>query len=223
MGETTAIGQLEALSDASKAVDMAAYHKVSRRYLGVSNPQIDVLCKEWRKLSDPIRLETAHSLWKSQVHEGMVAAAKILSRGGVSSDKGRWLELRTWIDDFDAWAVADHACKAISICVVDNPDRLNEVEGWTKSPSMWIRRAAMVSTLPWARIKNPNKQEEEIRERVLGWASVYVEDQEWFIQKSVSWWLRELSKHDPEKVRVFLSLYASSMKAFARKDASKFI
>lgn len=33
MGETTAIGQLEALSDASKAVDMAAYHKVSRRYL----------------------------------------------------------------------------------------------------------------------------------------------------------------------------------------------
>jgi len=35
-------------SDAQKATDMRAYHKVDRPYLGVANPVIDGHVKEWR-------------------------------------------------------------------------------------------------------------------------------------------------------------------------------
>ena len=35
---------------------------------------------------------------------------------------------------------------------------------------------------------------------MLGWASRYADDREWFIQKAIGWWLRTLSKHNPNRV-----------------------
>ena len=34
-------------------------------------------------------------------------------------------------------------------------------------------------------------------ERSLKWAAGMVDDRQWFIQKAIGWWLRELSKHNP--------------------------
>ena len=88
---------------------------------------------------------------------------------------------------------------------------------------MWTRRAALVITLPWTKQPFPSAQDRAIRERVLGWAAVYVSDPEWFIQKAVAWWLRDLSKHDPDRVRAFLDAHCMQMKAFARKEAAKYL
>ncbi len=51
----------------------------------------------------------------------------------------------------------------------------------------------------------------------------YVADREWFIQKAVAWWLRELSKHDPKRAEAFLAEHGAQMKAFARKEAGKYL
>ena len=45
------------------------------------------------------------------------------------------------------------------------------------------------------------RQEDAQRERILGWAAAYVSDPDWFIQKAVAWWLRDLSKRDPNRTR----------------------
>ena len=58
---------------------------------------------------------------------------------------------------------------------------------------------------------------------MLGWAEGYLADHEWFIQKAVSWWLRDLSKHDAARVRAFLEEHGGQMKPFARKEASKYL
>ena len=34
-----------------------------------------------------------------------------------------------------------------------------------------------------------------------------VEDRDWFIQKAIAWWVRELSKHDPDRARAFLAAH----------------
>ena len=81
----------------------------------------------------------------------------------------------------------------------------------------------MVITLPLAKPKNPSADEIAARETVLGWAASYVDDPEWFIQKSIAWWLRELSKHQPARARVFLEMHGAQMKNFARKEASKYL
>ena len=123
--------------------------------------------------------------------------------------------------DFDAWAIADHACDAGQRRLLADPSRIDTVETWTTSEAMWTRRAALVITLPWTKQNNPKPQELEVRDRVLGWAATYVDDQQWFIQKAIAWWLRELSKHDAPRVIAFLDAHGDRMKPFARKEAAK--
>ena len=207
--------------DPQKAVEMAAYHKVDRPYLGVANPIIDEKTKSWRKqLTLDERLELASGLWDSNVHEGRIAAAKLLTQARIRpDDSGAWALIASWVPSFDAWAIADHACMAGQKRVVWDPSRLDEVEQWTTSDHMWTRRAALVITLPWTKQNHPKPQELEARERILGWAASYVQDQEWFIQKAIAWWLRELSKHDPDRVHSFMAAHGEAMKPFAQKEA----
>ena len=88
---------------------------------------------------------------------------------------------------------------------------------------MWSRRAALVFTLPWAKMRHPSPEDLARRETILGWAADYASDKEWFIQKSVSWWLRSLSKRDPDRVRAFLDAHGAAMKGFARRDAARLL
>lgn len=209
--------------DPQKAQEMRAYHKVDRPYLGIANPVIDAQVKAWRAaldLSD--RLTLAQGLWQTNIHEARIAAAKLLTQARIRpDDQGAWDLIRSWVPDFDAWAIADHASIAGQKRLVADPARLDVVEGWTVSPHMWTRRAALVMTLPWTKQNNPKPAELAARDRILGWAATYVADQTWFIQKSVAWWLRELSKHDPDRVRSFMATYGDQMKPFARKDATR--
>ena len=223
MTPEAAIAELEAAAQPGKAAEMAAYHKADRPYLGVANPDIDAACKGWRAaLSLEDRVALAAGLWESNIHEGRSAAAKLLTQARLRPDDGpAWDLIKSWVPTFDAWAVADHAAIAGQKRLVWDPARIEDVEPWTRSEHMWTRRAALVMTLPWTKQNHPKPAELAVRDRVLGWAAAYVDDPEWFIQKAVAWWLRELSKHDPERVRGFLDTYGARMKAFARREAGK--
>ena len=217
-----ALAALRALEEPGRAEGMADYHKVPRPYLGVSNPAINELTKGWRQsLSVDERVALARELWDTNVFEARLAAAKLLTQARIRPDDGVWALITSWVPDFVSWAIADHAIMAGQKRLVADPTRIGQVEDWTKSTSHWTRRAAMVITLPYTKQNHPKPIESAIRERVLGWASAYVHDPEWFIQKSVAWWLRDLSKHDPDRVRAFMAENGKQMKPFARKEAEK--
>ncbi|WP_149142579.1 DNA alkylation repair protein [Gemmobacter caeruleus] len=216
-----ALAALEALAQPEKAAEMAAYHKAPRRYLGVTVPEIDALAKSWREGGDPDqRAALAQALWQSDIHEARVAAAKLLTQARLRPDEAVWQTIAGWVPDFDAWAIADHACKAGEKRLMADLSRLDTVEAWTRADSFWTRRAALVITLPLAKLNFPKPDETAARERVLGWAATYVTDPEWFIQKAVGWWLRDLSKHDAPRVRAFLADHGAAMKPFARREAA---
>ncbi|PUB19051.1 3-methyladenine DNA glycosylase AlkD [Yoonia sediminilitoris] len=223
MTPAKAIAALRALGDPAKAAEMHRYHKVDRPYLGVANPAIDALVKDWRAAVDlDQRLALARGLWKSNIHEGRIAAAKLLTQARIRpDDSGAWDLICEWVPSFDAWAIADHASIAGQKRLVADPTRLDTVETWTTSDHMWTRRAALVMTLPWTKQNNPKPEELAARDRILGWAAGYVTDHDWFIQKAVGWWLRDLSKHDPDRVRAFLGAHADQMKPFAVKEAGR--
>ena len=143
--------------DDLKAIGMASYHKVDRPYLGVANPDIDIHVKEWRAaLTLDERCDLAEGLWATNIHEGMVAAAKLLSQARIKPDDTRaWDIITSWVPSFDAWAVADHACIAGQKRLIHDPSRLDIVEQWTTSEHMWTKRAALVMTLPWAKQNHP--------------------------------------------------------------------
>ncbi len=216
---------MAALSDhiePGRAEQMIAYHKQNRSVLGIGNGAINDLTKTWRQaLTLPERVDLAQALWTSNVFEARIAAGKLLTQARIQDDAAVWELLQTWVPDFDSWAIADHACSAIGKRLVAEPARLDTVETWTTSDHIWTRRAALVATLPWAKLTHPKPQDEATRDRVLGWAAGYVPDRDWFIQKSIAWWLRDLSKHDADRTRAFLQEHGPAMKPFARKEAAK--
>ena len=218
----TPLDELQALADPVKAAEMAAYHKASRPYLGVTVPQIDDLTDRWRAdLTLEDRLALAADLWRTDIHEARVAAAKLLTQARIRPDQAAWELIVSWVPDFDGWALADHASIAGQKRLVADPTRLDTVEAWVTAPRMWTRRAALVMTLPWTKQNFPKATVLAIRARVLGWCEALAEDRDWFIQKAVAWWLRDLSKHDAVAAQSFLTQHGDRLAPFARKEAAR--
>lgn len=224
MNANEALDTLKSHIEPGRAEGMAAYHKQTRVVLGIPNPAINDLTKEWRRaLTVEQRVVLADALWKTDIFEARIAAGKLLTQARIKADAPVWALLQSWLPDFDSWAIADHACASVAKRLQADPSRLDQAEDWTRSDHMWTRRAALVSTLPWAKLANPKPEDTAARDRILGWAASYVPDRNWFIQKAIAWWLRDHSKHDPERVRAFLGEHGEAMKAFARKEAGKYL
>lgn len=223
MNLETALTELRAQIEPGRAKQMAAYHKQTREVMGVSNPSIDALCKDWRKRMDvEARVALCDALWRTDIYEARIAAAKLLTQARLRpDDTSAWALIYSWAPDFDSWAIADHACMAGQRRLTWDPSRLDQVEAWTTSVHMWTRRAALVITLPWTKQNNPKPAELAARDRILGWCASYVPDQDWFIQKAIAWWVRDLSRHDAPRATAFLDAHGADMKPFARKEAGK--
>jgi 3-methyladenine DNA glycosylase AlkD len=220
-----ALAQLNTLADPQKAAEALAYHKLDRPYLGLKVPQIEELTNQWRAdLSLEDRLQLASDLWDTNIHDARVAAAKLLTQARIKpDDTAAWDLICQWVPQFDAWSIADHVSKAAEKRITADPSRIDSVEGWTTSENMWTRRAALVATLAFTKQNFPKQFELDIRDRVLGWAAGYCDDKDWFIQKAVAWWLRDLSKHDPARTADFLAEHGERMKKFARIEAAQYL
>jgi 3-methyladenine DNA glycosylase AlkD len=220
MSPDAALQALAAAADPARAAEMAAYHKAPRAYLGAANPAIDRLVADWRAgLDVPGRIGLAAGLWDSDIHEARIAAAKLLTQARIrEAEPAVWAETLRWVPGFDAWAIADHACKAIERRLVAEPARLDTVETWTTDPNPWVRRAALVATLRWTRARHPSPDEIAARGRILGWAAGYVADPDRLIQRAVAGWLRSLARHDPDRARAFLDGPGAALKPVARRE-----
>ncbi len=202
---------------------MVSYHKVDRPYLGVETAVLDDAVKLWRAALDmDARLVLAAELWDSNVHEGRMAAAKLLTQARIRpDDTAAWDLICAWVPEFDCRSIADQVSTAGQKRLVADPARLDTVAGWIASEHLWSRRAAFIFTLPWTRQNHPKPAENEIRERVLDWAAQLLADKEFMVQSAIAGWLRHLSKHDHDRVAAFVDVHAETMKKFVIKEASR--
>ena len=218
-----ALAQLQAAGDPEKAAKDAAYHKTERPTWGVPGDVIAALTTGWRQdLPMAERLTIAQALWQADVHDTRIAAPKLLTQARIKDREAEAFDLLlSWAPDFDGWAIADTVCGALAKRLIAHPERLDIIEGWTAAEDLWTKRAALVATLPWCKQRHPSDAERQQRTRILGWVEGYVPDDRWFIQKAIAWWLRDLSKREPERVRAFLQEHGSRMKPFAMKEAGR--
>lgn len=209
------IRRLQELGNAERAIADQRYHKSSREHWGVSVPVCDKLTRTLCKgVGDKELIIQAKDLWETNLFDPMVCAAKILSFPRLKPSKELWETIRNFLQQVDGWALEDHLAHVAWKCILADRSLLDELEEWTRHSNFWMRRAALVYTLPFAKPgQNP--------ERMLGWASMYVPDPEWFIQKSIGWWLRVLGEHNPERVVVFLDSHWKNLKSVARKEATR--
>ena len=215
--EARLLQALRARGSRERAEREKAYQKSRWEQWGVPLPGMDAAIRETLgDLAQDQALALCRRLWREPVWDLKVVSARILARKAIAPDAEVWGFVTERLGDLDGWAVADNLADVASRCLVADPARLDAVEAFVESPHLWTRRAALVFTLPWAKEKRDP-------ERMLGWAARLDEDRQWFIQKAVGWWLRELSKRDPKRVRRFLDEHRAKLSGVARREATKYL
>ena len=212
-------------ADPARAVDMRAYHKIDRVYLGLSNALTGELAGDCRKSMDQAALVAlAEDLWASNIHEARVVAGKLFIQARMRPDDNlAWDCITGLVPDFDSWAIADAVAMGGQKRLLQDPTRLDVLAGWTVSDHLWTKRAALVFALPFTKSRHPNAVETDARARILGWCAEYAADPQWLIQNALASWLRELSRREPETVARFLIDHGPVMKPFAQKEAARLL
>lgn len=207
--------EIKSFSNPTKGIASQRYHKSMREHWGVTVPQCNLLAKSFAKgLQQEELLLMAEALWMSNYFDPMICATKILSLPIIKPSQPLWDLINKFLKNVDGWALEDSLAHVTWKCILANHKLLDELEGWTTHSNFWMRRAALVYTLPFAKKgKDP--------ERMLGWASTYVDEKEWFIQKAIGWWLRVLGEHNPDRVIQFLKNHWPQLKTVARKEAMR--
>jgi len=218
-----ALATLRAHADPARATEMAAYHKQTREVLGLSNALTGDLAETWRKsLDQPGLVALAQGLWASDIFEARIAAGKLFIQARMRpDDAAAWDCIAGFVPGFESWAIADAVAQGGQKRLLQIPARLDQLEPWIASDHMWTRRAALVFTLPFTKSRHPDTTEATARSRILGWCETLAPDGDRFIQKAIAWWLRELSKREPDRVAGWLGDHGTRLKPFAVKEASK--
>ena len=209
--------RLRTMGSLARAEKEKSYQKSVWQHWGVALPQMDMAIREILKdVTAADRLTLSRRLWREPVWDLKIVAGRLLTEPSVPPNEPLWRFVTRRMADLDGWAIADNLAPVASRCLLHDSSRLDVVEGWVQSPHLWTRRAALVFTLAWTRDgRDP--------ERMLGWAASLADDREWFIQKAIGWWLRELSKRDALRVRRFLLEHGATLKGVARREATKYL
>jgi len=190
--------QLKKLSNKQFAEDIKKYIKSPYEFYGIRVPEIRTLAK---------RLHEEHSLkefykifdklWKSGYHEEMSLAIYTLQLYKEDFSPATFNFLKPKLKDMKSWDQIDSvASNIIGQILLKYPKLEKEIIKLSKSKNIWLKRMAIVSTLPLIKkggIKLTMRLAEE-----------YVDDKESYIQKATGWMLREAGKQKPEIVKKFI-------------------
>ena len=117
------------------------------------------------------------------------------------------------------WNVCDWLCVRVLAALVRRDGRpvAERIAAWTAAGVLWRRRAAAVALAPLA--PDGERAFAGFPELALGVCRANVRSDERFLQTSVGWLLRELSKAEPEAVTAFAAEHADRLSPEARRMA----
>jgi 3-methyladenine DNA glycosylase AlkD len=213
--------EIRSLENSSKAKFLQRFFKTGKGeyaegdiFLGITVPVSRSLAKKFSGLS----IDDSFSLLKSKLHEERLIALFIITRhfekSPIEKQKDlidKYLAHTKFINNWDL--VDSSAYKILGKYLLDKPkDILFKL---AKSPMLWERRIAMVSTYAFI------KQKESTLTFQL--ALLLMNDKEDLMHKAVGWMLREAGKHDPIGLEIFLSEnYKKMPRTMLRYSIEKF-
>lgn len=171
-------------------------------FIGITVPNLRKLAKKYRAIPQ----KAIKQLLESPVHEERLFALLVLvlqyQKSGAA-DKARiyrlYINATRYINN---WDLVDVTAPPIVGHFLFDKGR-EPLYDLAKSPSLWERRIAIVSTHFFIR-QNDFKETLVISKRLLG-------DGEDLIHKAVGWMLREVGKHDRKTEEAFLAAHYKTM------------
>jgi 3-methyladenine DNA glycosylase AlkD len=92
-----------------------------------------------------------------------------------------------------------------------------DIMAWTRSPDRWWRRAALVATVP-LNVRAQGGTGDAAR--TLRICRALIADRDPMVVKALSWAVRSLVFHEPEKVRGFLASNGARLAPLVRREVS---
>ncbi len=171
-------------------------------FLGIKVPVVRAVAKEFPQVD----LDTARDLLHSRFHEERLLALLFLMRhfdeGGDPQRQSAYrayLANTAWINN---WDLVDISAPHVVGAYLADQER-TPLYLLARSPSLWDRRIAIVSTFHFIR-RNEFGDTLDIAARLLA-------DKEDLLHKATGWMLREVGKRDPATLETFLQRHYQAM------------
>ena len=201
---TRIIRELADLADPKKAASTQRFFAEPIQTLGIDAPTMRGLAENWiRWLKPTWHLRDARALCARLVQEPHIeirtAGFLVLGAFLHEFDRGLWRQSERWLNRrLDNWALVDgFASTVLSPLLRRHPECASDLRRWTRAKSMWVRRASVVTLVPFARKGEQLELAFELAETLLG-------EKEDLMHKAVGWLLRETGKTNPRGLKAFL-------------------
>jgi 3-methyladenine DNA glycosylase AlkD len=181
-------------------------HPTSMQVLGLKVPDQRKVIDNWRKklsnLTEKEWIELAIALADSEILECQQVAFEFLWKNKKALQVLTPAQIFALGKTLDNWVSVDMFC----LCITGYNWRTGKIqddviETWAKSENRWIRRTALVSTVPLNLRARGGTGDVK---RTLRICKILITDYDDMIVKAMSWALRELSKSDKKAVEEFL-------------------
>ncbi|MDD2807165.1 MAG: DNA alkylation repair protein [Patescibacteria group bacterium] len=198
------LGELYYYADQKKAAILQRFFKTGRGEYGFGDIFLGVNVPTQRKIAKKyttIELKEVVKLLKSKIHEsrlvGLIILTDKFSKATAATDRQEIKDFYSHnIARVNSWDLVDLSAPKILGKYLLGKQKL-ELAGMAKSPSVWVRRIAIVSTFEFIKHK---KYSETIK-----LCNIMINDQHDLIHKACGWVLREVGKRDLNVLLKFLA------------------
>lgn len=172
----------------------------ARDVYGVRVPQLRALARQVLKvLGKQISLveAIAEGCWKMGSREHCVLAILMLSDLKALEPGQRWALGLQYLPAVGDWETCDQLCMGLlGQALAEEPKYIDELESWVHDPNIWVRRAALASTVVLRRSKADAATRLALDQRALGICLQLLDDKEHYVRKAVDWAVREVIRRD---------------------------
>jgi 3-methyladenine DNA glycosylase AlkD len=210
---------LIAESNPSKIAGMEAYMRNKFSFLGISSLNRKAIVKtlNLKSLSNnlDILIPLVDKLWQQPQREYQYLAIDLLIKYRKLLQTEHIPSIKTLIENKSWWDTVDMLAASVLGDILNRNPTNNQsiIETLSASSNFWLNRTAIICQL-----KFKDKTNVELLEMSI---LPHIESNEFFIQKSIGWALRQYSKTNPTYVIDFVNKH--SLKPLSKKEALKHI
>jgi len=211
---------LRSLTDPERQRVTVGYFPTAMEILGVSAPKmrtvLSQLLEDLKGLGPESVLELAWLLREAGTHEGRQVAFELLEKRTDARALLGMKDIRKLGQGNDNWASVDaFSCYVSGPCWREGRLSDRQVLSWTRSPNLWWRRTALVSTVP---LNMKSRGGTGDPNRTLMICRELVHDSEPMVAKGLSWALRTLVAVDRRGVEAFLDRYEADLSSLVKRE-----
>jgi len=209
--------ELEKNKNTEQAIKMAAYMQNKFVFLGIPKPKLKEIIKPYIKEGKKYELDWKFIdiCWKKNYREAQYAAVeyldsliKLLTDNDLPKLK-KLIVTRSW------WETADSIDAIVGKIILNYKQSEKEMLKWSTDKNIWLKRVSIDFQLQYK-----EKTNQKLLEQVI--VNNFGTD-EFFINKSIGWSLREYSKTNQKWVKDFITKYKTQLHKLSIKEASKYL